>query len=161
MTPDQKKKRLAMAVVAAASLAIPAEGLYQKAYKDPVGILTVCYGHTATVDKAKTYTKDECMALLSVDMMEAVAQVDACVPNLPFGVLVAFSDAAFNIGPKIACNQKASTAARLLAAGNYKAACEQLPRWNKATYMGVAVTLPGLTKRRAAEMEVCLKGAAA
>jgi len=122
----------ALAIVIAASIAIPAEGLRQVWYVDPVGVDTVCIGHTGPdIDKAKRYTKDECMALLSKDMADAVRQVDACVPGLPVGVLAAFSDAAFNIGPKIACDSSQSTAARLLKAGDLKGACQQLPRWNK------------------------------
>ena len=73
-------------------------------------------------------------------------------------VLAAFGDGVFNIGPKIACDTKNSTAARYLKAGNLRAACDQLPRWDKAKVMGVMVSLPGLTKRRAAERELCLKG---
>lgn len=160
LTPRTRSQRIALAVVAAASIALPAEGLYTKVYKDPPGIDTVCVGHTGPdIIKTKTYTKEECMTLLSQDMQKAVLAVDRCHPNLPLGVLIAFSDAVFNMGPTIACDTKRSTAARLLAAGDYEAACNQLPRWNKARVAGVMVTLPGLTKRRAREQEVCLKGA--
>jgi len=68
-------------------------------------------------------------------------------------VLAAFGDAVYNIGPKVACN---STAAKYLKAGNYEAACRELPRWNRATVAGVSVVLPGLTKRRNLEMALCL-----
>ena len=160
MTPAQTKQRIGVAITLAAAIAIPAEGLRQTWYVDPVGVDTVCYGTTTNIDKTKRYTKDQCLALLSKDMAEAVRQVDACVPGLPIGVLAAFSDAAYNIGPKIACNTQQSTAARLLKAGDLKGACQQLPRWNKGKVMGVAVELPGLTKRRAREMEICLKDVA-
>lgn len=159
MAYSSKTQKIALAVVAAAGLAIPAEGLYQKAYKDPVGILTVCYGHTAEVDARKTYTKDECMNLLSKDMLQAVLEVDKCQPDLPFGVLVAFSDTVFNVGPKVACDTSKSTAARYLKAKDYVAACKELPRWNKALVGNSMVALPGLTKRRLRAQEVCLKGA--
>ena len=157
MTPQQTKQRIGVAITLAAAIAIPAEGLRQTWYVDPVGVDTVCYGTTTNIDKTKRYTKDECLALLSKDMADAVRQVDACVPGLPIGVLAAFSDAAYNIGPKIACDPKQSTAARLLKAGDLKGACQQLPRWDKGRVMGVMVSLPGLTKRRAREMEICLK----
>ena len=157
MTPQQSKSRIGVAITLAAAIAIPAEGLRQVWYVDPVGVDTVCYGTTRDIDKTKRYTKDECMALLSKDMSEAVRQVDTCVPGLPIGVLSAFSDAVYNIGPKIACDPSQSTAARLLKAGDLKGACNQLPRWNKGKVMGVAVALPGLTKRRAREQEICLK----
>jgi GH24 family phage-related lysozyme (muramidase) len=142
----------------AAALAIPAEGLRQRFYYDlPDGILTVCYGHTgADIDKAKTYSLDECKALLDKDMLYAISTVDSCRPGLPTPVLAAFSDAVYNLGPTIACDTTKSTAARYLAAGDYTAACHQLPRWDKARLAGTLVALPGLTKRRLAERDLCL-----
>jgi GH24 family phage-related lysozyme (muramidase) len=91
-------------------------------------------------------------------MLNAVRIVEACQRNLPEPVLAAFSDAVFNLGPTVACDRSRSTAARLLATRQYDAACRQLPRWNKATVLGQSVELPGLTKRRAAEMKLCLGG---
>ena len=145
-------KRIAAATAIATALAIPAEGLRQYAYYDPPGILTVCYGHTGDVQKSKKYTLEECQALLTKDMNDAIAAVERCVPGLPENVLAAFGDAVYNIGPRIACDTSKSTAARLLKAGKIEEACRQLPKWNKAG----GVPLPGLTKRRNAEMELCL-----
>ena len=131
------------------------------AYYDPPGILTVCYGHTgADVIAKRKYSLDECGALLTIDMQRAVAQVEACHPGLPVPVLAAFADAAYNLGPNIACSRASSTAARMLYASDLTGACNQLPRWDKARVLGAMVTLPGLTKRRAAERELCLTGVA-
>jgi len=154
MTPKQR----AIAIALATAIAVPAEGLRQYAYRDPPGILTVCYGHTGDVDKTKRYSLDECKALLTKDMTHALSTVDTCHPDLPIPVLAAFADAAYNIGPKIACDSSRSTAARLLANKDYAGACRQLLRWDKARVGGVMVTLPGLTKRRTAEMKLCLEG---
>jgi len=155
MSPSQKAIVLAIAT----ALAIPAEGLRQKWYADPIGLATVCYGHTgADIDKRKTYSLTECKGLLNQDMINAISITDKCVPGLPDKVLAAFSDAVFNVGPVIACDKSRSTAARLLAAGQLRAACLQLPRWRFAKVAGVSVALPGLTKRRAAEMQLCLQG---
>ena len=151
MTP--RSKRLGVAAAIATAIAIPAEGLRQYAYVDPPGVLTVCYGTTTNVVKGKKYSLDECKALLDKDMMAAVEQVERCHPGLPDNVLAAFGDAVYNIGPTVACN---STASRYLAAGDIDSACRQLPRWDKARVMGVMVALPGLTKRRANEMALCL-----
>jgi len=151
--------RIALAVSGALAIAAPAEGLRQYAYYDPPGILTVCFGHTGDVQIGRLYPLAECKALLNADMLRAVETVERCVPGLPFKTLAAFGDAVFNLGPTIVCNEKASMAARLLAVGNLVAACNQLPRWNKATIAGVKVELPGLTKRRAAERALCLEGA--
>ena len=156
MTPAQRK---AAALTIATALAIPAEGLRQWAYRDPAqGIPTICFGSTAGVKMGDFRTVPECKALLTKEMQNAVSTVDACRPGLPINVLAAFADASFNIGPHIACDPTRSTAARLLAAGKYAEACEQLPRWNRAKVMGVSVPLPGLTKRREMERQVCLGG---
>lgn len=149
------------AVALATTLAVPAEGLRRVAYYDPPGILTVCYGHTGPdVQKGRVYSLAECRAHLDADMLAAVSAVERCVPGLPDPVLASFGDGVYNLGPGIACDTRTSTAARLLSAGRLREACDQLPRWNKARIAGVLVELPGLTKRRAAERELCLQGVA-
>ena len=152
---DKTKRRMAIAA-AAASLAAGFEGLRQYAYYDPRpgdAILTVCYGSTTQVEKGKRYSLEECKARLDADMLEAVTAVERCHPNLPDNVLIAFSDAVYNIGPKVACN---STASKYLTQKNYEAACKELPKWNKSN----GVVLPGLTRRRNAEMAICLEPSA-
>lgn len=145
------------ATLLAMAVAIPAEGLRRVAYYDPPGILTVCRGHTGPdVIKGKVYTLAECDAFMNKDMHIAVNLVEACVPGLPDNVLAAFSDAVFNLGPKIVCNLTESTAARMLKAGDIAGACNQLPRWNRASLAGVSMVLPGLTRRRQAERDLCL-----
>ena len=149
---DKTKRRMAIAA-AAASLAAAFEGLRQYAYYDPRpgdAILTVCYGSTTQVEKGKKYSLAECKARLESDMAEAISAVERCHPNLPDNVLIAFSDAVYNIGPKIACN---STASKYLSQGNYEAACDQLLLWDKSN----GVRLPGLTRRRQAERAICLE----
>jgi lysozyme len=153
--------RIKRAIALAAAIAVPAEGLRQLAYYDPPGILTVCYGHTgADVVKGKRYSLEQCKAFLDADMLHAVKTVERCQPGLPENVLAAFSDAVYNMGPKIACDTRpspdGSTAARMLQRGDITAACNQLPRWNKARVSGMLVELPGLTKRRAKEQALCL-----
>ena len=150
---DKIKRRMAIAA-AAASLAAGFEGLRQYAYYDPRpgdAILTVCYGSTTQVEKGKKYSLAECKARLDADMAEAVAAVERCHPNLPDNVAIAFSDAVYNIGPKVACK---STASKYLDQGRYADACRELPKWNKSN----GIVLPGLTRRRQAEMEICLEG---
>ena len=160
MQITDRQKKLATASALACAIAIPAEGLRQWAYADPVGILTTCYGHTGSdVKKGVKYSLDECKALLSKDMLTAMEAVDRCHPDLPVPVLAAFGDAVYNMGPTIACNKTQSYAARHLYTGDYAAACNELPKWNKARVAGVLVALPGLTKRRAAEQALCLEGA--
>lgn len=153
------KQRAAAAAALATAIAVPAEGLRQVAYYDPPGILTACRGHTGPgVAKGVVYSLAQCDAWMTDDMRSAVAIVERCQPGLPAPVLAAFADATFNMGSTIACDRQRSTAARYLYAGQLIAACNQLPRWNKARVLGVMIELPGLTKRRAAERDVCIKG---
>ena len=152
------KSRAAVIAAIATAIAVPAEGLRQVAYYDPPGILTVCYGSTTNVEAGKTYSLAECRARLDADMLAAVETVERCAPGLGDNQLAAFADAVYNMGPTVACNAKKSTAARLLKAGKVAEACMQLPRWNKARIAGILVPLPGLTKRRNADMKLCMRG---
>ena len=167
LTPGQRKAAQAAAAAAAIAAAVPGamqvakpwEGLVLGTYYDPPGILTACRGHTGPdVVKGTRYTLDQCNRWFDADMHKAVAIVEKCVPGAPQGILIAFGDAVYNMGPAIACDQKRSTAARLLARGEYAAACNQLPRWNKTKIAGILITLKGLTNRRLDEKNVCLKG---
>lgn len=151
-------KQAAAAAGLAVCIAGPCEGLRHYVYADPVGIPTYCFGETRNPVKGKDYTTEECKALLTDRMREAVQTVQDCAPNAPINVLAAFGSAVYNIGPTIACDTTKSTAARLLSVGQWPRACDQLPRWNKATTPGgYMVTLPGLTKRRVMERDMCLK----
>lgn len=166
-SPAAKKTAIVAAVLAVVG---PAEGLRQVAYRDPPGVLTVCMGHTdaeggAKIDPHHVYTIAECKAYAQGDVAHAVDTVLACTPpDIPDSVVVAFSDAVFNLGRKVACDRRpspdGSTAARLLFAHNWKGACNELPRWNRATVAGISITLPGLTTRRLLERDICLKGIA-
>lgn len=154
---QDKKRRLALATAIATAIAIPAEGMRRVAYYDPPQVLTVCWGHTGPdVVKNRVYSIEECKALMDKDMLKAVTAVERCAPGLPPQVLGAFADAAYNMGPTVACDTAHSQAARYLRAGDLAAACKELPKWSKARVAGVLVTLPGLAKRRNAEKDTCL-----
>jgi lysozyme len=162
-TQADKNRKRAIALSIAAAIAIPAEGLRQYAYYDPPGILTVCYGTTTDVIKGKKYTMEECKASLERDMLSSIDIVDKCKGDgkeLPVKTWAALADAVYNIGPKIVCNPNSSTLARKLQAGDLIGACNELPKWDKASVGGKMIALPGLTKRRAAEKEICLQGVA-
>lgn len=161
-TPADRNRKRAAALAIATALAIPAEGLRQYAYYDPPGILTVCYGTTTDVVKGKKYTIEECKASLDADMLKALDFVDSCrgPKELPVKTWAALGDAVYNLGPKIVCNTNASTLARKLKSGDLVGACNELPKWDKAVVAGQLIALPGLTKRRATEKQMCLDGIA-
>lgn len=140
---------------AAIALAVTAvgfyEGLRQYPYRDPVGILTVCFGETSKVEN-RFYTERECRAMLDSRVKEFAAQVDAliAIPQ-PATRLAALTSFAYNVG---LTNFAKSTLLDKLNRGDVVGACNQLPRWNKAK----GRVLPGLVKRREAERQLCLKG---
>lgn len=128
------------------------EGLYLTAYRDPVGIWTIGYGHTGlthndgTVHAGRTITREEASALLKYDMSvfeKRVADaVDVPLDANQFSALVSFD---FNTG---ALNR--STLLRLLNAGDYEGAAKEFPRWNRAG----GQILAGLTRRRHSEQNL-------
>lgn len=117
-------------------------------YLDPVGIPTVCVGHTATVtrkDVGKTFSDVECQELLRSDTRHAQAvvrsQIKALITQGQYDALVSFC---FNVGTS-AC--KASTLFKKINAGQCQAAGLEFAKWNKAQ----GRVLRGLTLRRARE----------
>lgn len=136
------------AVAIAASMAMGFEGNVPTPYRDVGGVLTVCYGHTGSVESRK-YPDAECQALLKQDMAEANAAVHRCIAKpMTMGQESALTDAAYNIGPAIVCG---STLQRKANAGDWAGACAELSRWVNAG----GRRLEGLVRRRAAERALC------
>lgn len=151
-TAKGKAGAAAIVLAIAAALASRWEGVKYQPYRDPIGIWTVCYGHTGPdVKPGRDYTKAECEGLLQQDMAEANRIVRRCIPNAPQGVEAALTDAAYNIGPSVVCG---STLQRKALAGDWAGACAELSRWNRA---GGRV-FRGLTLRRMDERKVCEAG---
>ncbi|EAS6375440.1 TPA: lysozyme [Salmonella enterica subsp. enterica serovar Orion] len=129
------------------------EGVRYKPYRDVVGILTVCYGHTGNdIMIGKTYTESECKALLNKDLNMVARQINPYIkvpiPETTRGALYSF---VYNVG---AGNFKTSTLLHKINQGDIKGACEQLRRW---TYAG-GKQWKGLITRREIEREVCMWG---
>lgn len=144
------RKTIGAGFAAALSLVAYFEGERLAAYYDPVGIPTVCFGHTATAKIGQTKTREECRDLLAEDLYKSWAAVDrhAKVP-LTDGQRAAFSSFVYNVGEGAFAS---STLLRKLNAGDYVGACNELPRWVYAK----GIKLPGLVKRREAERQLCL-----
>lgn len=139
--------------VALVALVAGFEGLRTIAYRDPVGIPTICFGETRNVHMLDVKTKEECKDMLIVRLGEFEDGVRKCLkyPSLiPDGAYIASISFAYNVGVKAFCN---STMRMKLDAGDIVGACNELPKWVKAR----GFTLPGLVRRRAAEKEICLK----
>src|SRR5688572_387470 len=107
------------------------EGLRTKAYRDPVGIPTVCYGETRGVKMGDSYTIPECKEMLADRVIEFETGVRKCLKNpekIPDKTWVAFVSFAYNVGQGAFCK---SSIARRANAGNLKGACDALLMWNK------------------------------
>jgi lysozyme len=148
-----KGKAVAAAVaVLAAAVIMKWEDVRYSPYQDSVGVWTVCYGHTKTVQPGRSYTKAECAALLEIDMAEANGHVNRCLP-MPKLVQVeaALTSLVFNVGPRGVCG---STIQRKALANDWPGACAGLDAWK---YAGGRV-LRGLELRRGDERRMCETG---
>jgi lysozyme len=133
-------------------LIAPWEGLSLKAYRDIVGVWTICFGETKGVEPGDVATRAECEAMLAKSVKVYADGLDACVvPDLPQKTWAALISWTYNIGVPAACS---STLVKLLNAGKFEAACDQLLRWNRAG----GQVVKGLTNRREAERELCREG---
>lgn len=137
---------VALTLSAAGAGAIVAyEGLHKVAYVDPVGIVTVCAGHTKTAKLGQVKTDAECEALLKEDVKDAEAAVRRLVvvplTQAQFDALVSFT---FNVGSS---NLAKSTLLKKVNAFDCWGAGAEFLRW---TYGG-GKELSGLVIRRASE----------
>lgn len=133
-----------------------AEGLRTAAYRDPVGIPTVCFGETRGVKLGDTATPEECKAMLGNRVVDDFGPgVDKCVHHeLPPGRKAAYTSFAYNAGVAAFCG---SSMARLENAGKPAEACDALLKWDKMRVAGVMIYSPGLHNRREKERELCLQ----
>lgn len=146
------------AAVAAATLSIATivvstyEGIETKAYLDPVGIPTICYGHTETAKLGQSKTREQCEALLQKDLLVAITDVESRVKvDLTIERRAALVSFVYNVG---GTKFDSSTLLKKLNAGDPVGACAELSKW---VYAG-GVKLNGLVSRRAEERALCEVG---
>lgn len=154
---------MAVAIIGVSGLALikDSEGLRTTAYADPVGIPTVCYGHTGPeVSLGLRVTRQECERVLLQDVAahQSVLLPGSpvnCIGNAPLNQnqLDALTSFTFNVGTTKFCK---STMARRLLVLDYQGAAREFPKWANATSNGKTVRLAGLYKRRVAEQTLFL-----
>lgn len=151
-------KKTGVGLTVAGSLAVGLvgawEGLRTTAYRDVVGIPTVCFGETRGVKMGDKYTVDECKAMLGDALAEFETGMRRCLTNpdkIPDKPYVAFLSLSYNIGTGAFCK---STLVRKANAGDLKGACDAILSWNRA---GGRV-IQGLVNRRKDERKLCLEG---
>lgn len=146
----QSPKKVAAWTALCVACVSGAEGLRTVAYRDPVGIPTICFGETKGVKIGDTATVDQCKDLLASRVQEFGDGVDRCLtrPARP-NPKAAYTSLAYNIGVSAFCK---SSIARKHNAGDERGACDAILLYDKAA----GVRLPGLVKRRVEERKICL-----
>lgn len=146
------------AAVLATGMGMYFEGVFPMGYADPVGIPTECVGETGPDVRigVQRYSFEECVARYTPRLQRVwdYGLVRCVYRDLTMNQGAALMSWADNVGVGAACS---STLVRQLNAGAPPEVwCSQLLRWDKATVLGIKVTLSGLTKRRNSEREMCL-----
>ncbi|MCG3743101.1 lysozyme [Vibrio cincinnatiensis] len=138
------------ALVIAASMVMPLEGVKHVPYYDVAGVLTVCYGTTGSdVIEGKTYTQEECDYFLERDLKKIERQILPMIkPALPEPTKAALYSFTYNVGVGAFSR---STLLKKLNDGDITGACDELKRW---VYAG-GQKWKGLMTRREIEEEVC------
>lgn len=152
--PTTGRGRLVGGVLAATIALVGAfEGLRTVAYRDPVGIPTICYGETLGVKMGDVKSVEECKTMFASRLVVFATGVEKCseLERAPDKVYIAVVSWAYNVGVGAACK---STLVKKLNAGDLIGACNELSKWTKAG----GKTLPGLVKRRSEERKLCLEG---
>lgn len=148
-------KKGAAILAAAVALVGGYEGLRTVAYRDVVGVPTICFGETRGVQMGDTATVEQCKVMLGDALVEFSTALDRCLtvktPDKTYTAILSWS---YNVGSGAACR---STLVKLANQGQLRAACEELLKWDKA---GGRV-VKGLTVRRQDERRLCLEGLAA
>lgn len=151
---NSRLKKGSAGLAAAIALIGSWEGVRTVAYKDIVGVPTVCFGETRGVKMGDRYTMDECRAMLGDGIVEFEAGMRKCLvapDKVPEKAYVSYLSLSYNIGIGAFCK---STVARKANAGDYRGSCDAILAWNKA---GGRV-VQGLVNRRADERRICLDG---
>lgn len=122
------------------------ESLELTAYKDPVGVWTIGWGHTKTAKAGMTISKAQATALLSSDLQDSLSAVNRYVTaplnQNQLDALVSFT---FNLGSGNL--QKSTLVKKINANPNDPAIENEFKRW---VYAG-GNKLNGLVTRRAKE----------
>lgn len=133
------------------------EGFRETAYLCPAGVWTIGYGHTARsgppgVAQGMTMPEEEARVVLGRDVERFAADVRLAlrrdISDRQFSALVSF---AYNVGSGAF---RSSSVLKAVNAGDFEAVPRRLQLWVKAG----GKVLPGLVRRRAAEVELFIAG---
>ena len=138
--------------ISGAFIVAPFEGKENKAYIDPVGIITVCYGNTGKeAVLGKTYSDEQCLDQMATDLKEHDKQLMSVVKvsfksDYQHAAMLSF---VYNAGIG---NFSSSTMLKKLNTKDYDGACQELTKWVYAKKK----MLKGLVIRRSVEYKYCM-----
>lgn len=159
--------------VSGAYLVEPWEDTKNQAYKDMVGVPTICAGYTIGVKMGDYKTDEECDELLVKELTSFNQEMRKAVKvPLPEHMEVAYTSLVWNIGVTAWNN---SSILKKINTNDLQEACKGILVWNKATFSpsaaasqsakgetcslkkngDYACTVKGLTNRRIDEYKVC------
>lgn len=155
-----KPKTTALGAVTAGALVIGSatpfiakwEGVRLEAYRDIVGVATICFGDTHGVRMGDKDTMQGCVDRLEADVAMFYAELVPCMTNkaIPVGVQASLLELAFNVGSGPVCR---STMMKRANAGRYLDACNELRKW----VIAGGKKVKGLENRRAdSKFGLCL-----
>lgn len=139
----------------------PWEGVELRAYLDAIGVPTICWGETKGVKLGMRKTRDECDRMLIATVMRDYYGPISKHPNFtvaPDSVQASMISGAYNFG---VARWLSSTAAKRIAARDWRGACEAMTAFNRAG----GKIMRGLVNRREmgdaqrlGEAELCVSG---
>lgn len=151
-------KRTAVAALSLSAAALVGIAGWERYRSDaylptPDDVPTIGWGSTAGVQMGQRTTPDRALIQLLADAQRHERELRACIGDVALHQHEwdAYVSWAFNVGTGAACR---STLVRKLKASppDYAGACAELLRWDKQA----GRVLPGLTKRRQAEHQLCM-----
>lgn len=137
------------------------EGTVETAYKDSVGIWTICTGHTGPdVKPGMKLTPEQCYELLDADGKKAWNAVPRLVDlnKITYGQWIAYADFIVNAGEG---NFRTSSMRRYALQGKLKESCDSFLLWVKADKGRVDCRIRsnnciGVVYRRQTERAFCM-----
>ncbi|WP_430229956.1 glycoside hydrolase family protein [Nitrosomonas communis] len=170
-----RKARNSLIGLSAAALVMIAtfEGYRGNSYDDGVGVQTIGFGTTQGVKPGSKTDPVRAMGMLLRDATAITEEIARCIGDVPLyqHEADAFVSMAYNLGATAICT---SSIPKLLNQDppDYLGACKKILEFNKAkmlvkevkiidgqevvTWVRKKVPIPGLTKRRQQEYEMCM-----
>lgn len=167
ITPTKRGKMAALGAASALVLAVgalikPWEGRELAAYRDIVGVWTICYGETKDVRPGQTATPAECdrklLERVEHDYRRPLTACIATFDDAPISWQAAAISLAYNVGVPKVCN---STAAKRARERQWLASCMAMTAFNKAgdkVRTGLVNRRENGDAQRIGEAELCVSG---